>query len=45
MNQKILSTEIFGQDQEVVQRRLQNAIELLKSNQQKVVSAAADKVK
>jgi hypothetical protein len=42
---KTLSTDVFGQDQEVVKRRLQNAIALLTPNNKDIVNTAAKSVK
>jgi len=45
MDAKTLSTGVYGQDQGVVQYRLQNAIALLTPNSKDIVNAAAESVK
>ncbi|WP_414552429.1 DUF2298 domain-containing protein [Anabaena sp. CCY 0017] len=45
MNSRMISTQVFGQDQEVVKKRLQNAIALLTPNSEAIVNAAAESIK
>ncbi len=45
MDAKTMSNQVFGQDQEVVKRRLQNAIALLTPNPKDTVNAAAESIK
>ena len=45
MDAKTMSTQVFGQDQEVVKRRVQNAIALLTPNRKNIVNSVTKSVK